>query len=411
MKKLVAVALSLCLLITCSAAFAGEKERVELTVLNWGNSEEEKVFQDAIDRFIQSNPHVEVEHTIVPVESWSDFIQKWVTMIGSGNAPDLTNIALEGFLMAVENNLVMPLDEIIAADSDMIALKPNFAQSLLDGFSYEGKQYGIPNGTQTMVVYYNKDLFDAAGVEYPQSGWSWEEFRETAKALTGDGVYGWGLPLSNWHLAPFWISNGAYPCSKDYSTPTLNSPEMIASLEFVRTLYLEDKVMPDPTGVDVYAQFAAGGIAMVGAGRWTLASWYNEGFDSFDCVEWPVGNGNGSVYGGAAWTINPNTAHLSEAVALLKEFTNETTLGATAALGQQIPPMSTLAGNPDIMGNKPDSISLLWETVMKSTPIAAPTFFGQLEQALVRAVQNVYSGSMTPEEALNQAQAEVEAEL
>ena len=409
MKKLVAIMLVLALVLSLSIGFA---ESITLNVLNWGNSEEEAVFKDAIARFNEKYPDVVVEHTIVPVESWSDFIQKWVTMIGSSNAPDLTNIAIEGFQMAVANDLVMPLDDVISGDADMSAQLPEFAQSLLDGFSYDGKLYGIPNGTQTMVVYYNKALFDAKGLAYPQDGWTWEQFRQTAIALTDGDVYGWGLPISNWHMAPFWITNGAYPCSADYSAPTLNTPEMVEALTFLSNLVLVDKCAPDPTGVDVYAQFAAGKIAMVGAGRWTLASWLKEGFDTFDCVSWPMNKVQISVYGGAAWTVNPNTQHKAEAIALLKEFTSAATLSATAKLGQQIPPMASLATDPAIMGNMPENIGQkLWNTITTSKPIAAPMFFGQLEKALVRAVENTFAGVMTAQEALDQAQQEVEAEL
>ena len=409
MRKLLAVLLTLTLVFSASTGFA---EAITLNVLNWGNAEEEKVFLDAIARFNEKYPDVTVEHTIVPVESWSDFIQKWVTMIGSGKAPDLTNIAIEGFQMAVANNLVMPLDEVVKADADMSAQLPGFAKSLLDGFSHDGKLYGIPNGTQTMVVYYNKAIFDAKGIPYPKDGWTWEDFRKTAIALTDGDVYGWGLPISNWHMAPFWITNGAYPCTDDYSKPTLNSEGMVEALTFLSNLILVDKCAPDPTGIDVYAQFAAGKIAMVGAGRWTLASWLKDGFDTFDCVSWPVNKASGSVYGGAAWTVNPNTPHKEEAIALLKEFTSTQTLSATALLGQQIPPMESLATDPAIMGNTPENIGQkLWSTITASKPIAAPTFFGQLEQALVRAVQNTCAGTMTAADALNQAQQEVEAEL
>ena len=78
MKKLVAILLVLALMLSVGSSLA---ETIKLNVLNWGNSEEEAVFKDAIARFNEKYPDVVVEHTIVPVESWSDFIQKWVTMM------------------------------------------------------------------------------------------------------------------------------------------------------------------------------------------------------------------------------------------------------------------------------------------------------------------------------------------
>lgn len=80
MKK--AIALSLIATMSMSAATVVHAEdEVTLRVLNWGNTDEEKIANDAIARFNEENPNVKVEQTCVPVESWSDFIQKWITNV------------------------------------------------------------------------------------------------------------------------------------------------------------------------------------------------------------------------------------------------------------------------------------------------------------------------------------------
>lgn len=85
MKK--AIALSLIATMSMSAAtIVHAEDEVTLRVLNWGNTDEEKIANDAIARFNVENPNVKVEQTCVPVESWSDFIQKWITMCTSGEA-------------------------------------------------------------------------------------------------------------------------------------------------------------------------------------------------------------------------------------------------------------------------------------------------------------------------------------
>ena len=96
----------------------------------------------------------------------------------------------------------------------------------------DGKLYGLPNGTQTMVMYYNKKMFDDAGIAYPKDGWTWDEFSDAAKKLTkADGsVYGYGLSSSYFQLTPWWSTNDAYPTTDDYSAPALNSKNMVESV-------------------------------------------------------------------------------------------------------------------------------------------------------------------------------------
>ncbi len=176
MRKMMKKAIALGLIATMSmsaATIVHAEDKVTLRVLNWGNTDEEKIANDAIARFNEENPNVKVEQTCVPVESWSDFIQKWITMSTSGEAPDVISLGLEAVNMAVSNDLLLPLDDIIAGDEELTAKKDQYAPSLLDGFSSGDSLYGLPNGAQTMVVYYNKHMFDDAGLEYPQDGWTW----------------------------------------------------------------------------------------------------------------------------------------------------------------------------------------------------------------------------------------------
>lgn len=386
--------------------------KTELRVLNWGSTEEERIANDAIARFNEANPDVEVKQTCVPVDSWSNFIQKWITMSTSGEAPDVINLGLEATQMAVSNDLLMPLDDIVSIDEDLSGLKDEYASALLDGFSVDGKLYGLPSGTQTMVMYYNKVMFDEAGLAYPKDGWTWDEFLSDAKALTkADGsVYGFGLSSSYFQLTPWWSTNGTALVTTD-SKPALNSPEMVEAVEFLDSM-VKDKVTPDPISSDVYTMFASKQLAMVGAGRWVLNTWKDAGLtnDDFDCVQWPVNAKEGSVYGGSAWCIGKNTENKELSVELLKAMVSEETLKATAEGGQQVPPTESLATNEEIMGTTPDNVMGIWKAVTIASPIAAPTFFGDLEQSTLRCMEEVFSGEKEPQQALDTAQSEVEAQ-
>lgn len=416
-KKLATLLLAGTVLVSTTACGGGETSGKQkdtgnkvLRVLNWGNTEEEKIANEAIARFNENNPDVEVKQTCVPVTSWSDFIQKWITMSTSGEAPDVINIGLEAVQMAVSNDLLMPLDEIVSEDQDLSKVKEEYAPVLLDGFSVDDNLYGLPNGTQTMVMYYNKTMFDEAGLEYPKDGWTWDEFYEDAKKLTkSDGsVYGFGLSSSYFQLTPWWSTNNTALVDENQN-PALNSKKMVESVEFLDKL-VKEKVTPDPISSDVYTMFSSKQLAMVGAGRWVLNTWQDAGLTNadFDCVQWPVNEKESSVFGGAAWCISKNTENKELSIELLKSLISEETLKAVAAGGQQVPPTESLATDTEIMGTTPDNIEGIWKAVTVASPVAAPTYFGDLEQTTLRCMEEVFSGGKDVQQALDDAQKEVE---
>ena len=416
-KKLATLLLAGTVLVSTTACGGGETSGKQkdtgnkvLRVLNWGNTEEEKIANEAIARFNENNPDVEVKQTCVPVTSWSDFIQKWITMSTSGEAPDVINIGLEAVQMAVSNDLLMPLDEIVSEDQDLSKVKEEYAPVLLDGFSVDDNLYGLPNGTQTMVMYYNKTMFDEAGLEYPKDGWTWDEFYEDAKKLTkSDGsVYGFGLSSSYFQLTPWWSTNNTALVDENQN-PALNSKKMVESVEFLDKL-VKEKVTPDPISSDVYTMFSSKQLAMVGAGRWVLNTWQDAGLTNadFDCVQWPVNEKEGSVFGGAAWCISKNTENKELSIELLKSLVSEETLKAVAAGGQQVPPTESLATDTEIMGTTPGNIEGIWKAVTVASPVAAPTYFGDLEQTTLRCMEEVFSGGKDVQQALDDAQKEVE---
>ena len=416
-KKLATLLLAGTVLVSTTACGGGETSGKQkdtgnkvLRVLNWGNTEEEKIANEAIARFNENNPDVEVKQTCVPVTSGSDFIQKWITMSTSGEAPDVINIGLEAVQMAVSNDLLMPLDEIVSEDQDLSKVKEEYAPVLLDGFSVDDNLYGLPNGTQTMVMYYNKTMFDEAGLEYPKDGWTWDEFYEDAKKLTkSDGsVYGFGLSSSYFQLTPWWSTNNTALVDENQN-PALNSKKMVESVEFLDKL-VKEKVTPDPISSDVYTMFSSKQLAMVGAGRWVLNTWQDAGLTNadFDCVQWPVNEKEGSVFGGAAWCISKNTENKELSIELLKSLVSEETLKAVAAGGQQVPPTESLATDTEIMGTTPDNIEGIWKAVTVASPVAAPTYFGDLEQTTLRCMEEVFSGGKDVQQALDDAQKEVE---
>jgi len=314
--------------------------------------------------------------------------------------------------MAVQNKLLYNLNDVVSSDPVLSASKSNYAKSLMDGFTVDGSLYGIPGGTQTMVMYYNKTIFKKLGISAPTDDWTWDDFYKISSQITKSGVYGFGLSSSYFQLTPWWVTNNAYPTSEDYSKPALNSDGMVETVSFLEKL-VKEKITPDPISSDVYTMFANGKVAMVGAGRWPLPTWQKAGLtnETFDCVQWPKNKKSGTVYGGAAWGISSTTKNLNYATELLKSMVSDETVKAVASGGQQIPPIKSLATSPEIMGKTPDGINKLWAAVENGTPIAAPTYYGDLDTILMRDLENIFSGKSEVKAELDKAQTELQSKL
>jgi multiple sugar transport system substrate-binding protein len=177
-------------------------------------------------------------------------------------------------------------------DADSSFPLDDFAPRSLDMFRYEGDQWGLPLQSQVRAVFYNPQLFDAAGVPYPQPGWTMEDFLATAQALTqGEGEkkrYGF-LPL-NGHTSdfiPFLAMQGASPWD-DQDQPRFDDPAVVAAVRWYANLALVYGVMPNMPGENgdpgpgrievLYALVRAGQVAM-----WSDFT----GLDRSDI--WPVG--------------------------------------------------------------------------------------------------------------------------
>lgn len=385
--------------------------KATLNVLNWGNPQEAEAYNKAIARFNEKYPNVKVVNNLTPVSSWSDYVDKWMTQVVAGDSPDVINLAIEGTRLAVDKQLLMPLNDLVEGDAAVKEQLAGVPKTVMNAFTVDNNLYLLPNGMQTMVIYYNTKIFKDKGVEPPKGDWTWEDFLSIAKKLTygegSDKVYGFGLQDGFFQLSPWWITNGTGPVTEDYKNSNLSDPKFIEAIQFIHDLVRKYKVSPDPLGLDVISQFSSGKLAMVGAGRWPLNSWKKEGFKDFDIVPWPKKTASGTVFGTAGWGIGSSTKNKELAWELIKEFNSVTTQKELMEIGQQIPVLKSLAQDPSFLSTPPANVRLLWEVVDTAKPVASPPFFRDMEQIVMRNIEKVLAGAADPKTAMEQADKEL----
>ena len=169
MKKILALVLSL-MMIFSICAFASAEETVTLNFQMW--SDEEEVFTELIRIYEEAHPNIKINMTCTP--SGDSYTVKLQTVLGGGGDVDMFGISSPpGLAEYVAKGAVKPLDDMIAGSgTDMSGI-----QSIVDSIAIDGKTYGLPYKTSSWFVIYNKDLFDAAGVPYPDGAWMYLQSR------------------------------------------------------------------------------------------------------------------------------------------------------------------------------------------------------------------------------------------
>jgi multiple sugar transport system substrate-binding protein len=199
----------------------------------------------------------------VQVVSWDDIDQQSSTMLQNNAAPDILN--LNAYASYAKDGLLYSSDDVLS-DSVKGDLLPNFVQS----GTYQGKMYGMPDLSSARALFYNTDIFAKAGIAGPPK--TWDEFTADAKKITalGDGTVGYAMPLGPEEAqAEFsiWMFNNGGNWKTDDKW-TINSPQNVDTLTFLKSLAVTDKVTQNNPGKTnrtdgAFALFQSGKAGMV----------------------------------------------------------------------------------------------------------------------------------------------------
>lgn len=334
-----------------------------------------------------------------------------VTELEAGTAPDVFWIPGTDVARFAEAGLILNLADLAAADEEFNA--GDFYEGPMDFLTTpieEGTDalWGLPRDVSAFAVYYNADLFDEAGLEYPGEGdWDWDAFTEAAEEISalGDEIYGFGMNAwwANWGY--FVNAAGGSFFNEDYTACALNSDATVTGLSTAAEMFQEGHAVP--WGTDAEGPFLAGNVGMFLNGRWaTPATIANADFN-WNVAPLPVGPSgeptNWLFWG--AYVVNANTEHPEEAWELVTRLTSADVQGEIAALGANIPSRATDAAIELFLNTLPDSgvnnEAFIAGTTASDVRTEAPLFAGNwpaIDTAYSNGVTAVFNGEMTAEE-------------
>lgn len=339
MKKAIAFALVALIAFSVFAQGASDAKQetndvVTIQWWNWDTTMSEK-YQSIINEFEAKNPGIHVEMTLIPTDG-GEYKTKLSILAQQKSLPDTFTLSSGDLEEWAENGLLGNLDDLVASDPTIF---DNFSKAMFDASKDIAKTSGyvsFPFAYVSTDLFYNKDMFDAAGLEYPNENWTWDDFLNAAKALTidknGDGVIDqWGFyGAGRYAQAQSWIfaNNGTLTDADNKFAPDAKALE---AMHFIVDLVKEYKVAPQPKDMSsmrwqdifpnqVCAMFVDGG-------------WLSEDFrkNIGDKFQWgvtrvPMGPSatERQTYGWPdSYVISPYTEHANEAWTWLKYLAGE----------------------------------------------------------------------------------------
>ena len=294
----------------------------------------------------------------INVVDWDNYWTLLEAGASGGQMPDVFWMHSNTAQMYMENDLILPLDDYIAAD-DAINLD-NYYEGIVELYKSNGVQYALPKDHDTIALLYNKAIFDKYGVEYPTDDWSWDDVLAAATAITeagkDDGVYGYAINTSNnqdgWYNLVY--DYGAQIITDDHKGTTIGSDEAKAGMEMLRKILevAAPQTTVAETGTD--SLFQSGLVGMITQGSWMINSFYKaENHDDYAWALIPYAdvNGNGqcdegerwSCYNGLGWAASHAVEDPDACYSLISWFCNEENQIKQAELGVTMAGMKSVS--------------------------------------------------------------------
>lgn len=345
MKKMVSVLMAsamLASLCACTGGNTGEGSQGssgtsdKLTVAIWDSGQ-----KDGLDEIIKDYTEATGVSVEVQVVNWDQYWTLLEAGATGGELPDVFWMHSNEAQKYMENDMLLDLTDRIASSQKLEMDK--FPQDLKDLYTLDGKTYAIPKDMDTIALWYNKTMFDEAGIEYPNEDWTWDDYYDAAVKLTKkDGSqYGTTMgPSSNqdgWENMVY--SMGGKVISDDKTKSGFDDPNTIKAMEYVEKL-IQNAMPPaatmSETGGDVL--FQSGKVAMCTFGSWMIAPMKQNDYVAENCAVavLPKDAETGrrvSIYNGLGWAISAGTENPDAAWELVEWFGSKDGQTKQAELG------------------------------------------------------------------------------
>src|SRR5918998_3842520 len=396
----------------------------------WGDSAEASAYEAIVTAFEERNPGIDVQIEYVP--NATDFYARLATGYAAGLAPDVFLINYRRYGQFAARGSLVPIGPRLR-ESETLRVEDYYPQPL-EAFQFNGELMCLPQNLSSLVVYYNRDLFDAAGVPYPEAGWTWDDFLAAAKALTididGDGLtdqHGLGVENSLIRFTPFiWQAGGELVDDVDRPTRlTIDTPEAREAIQFFIDLSLVHKVVP--TEAEVLAisdedRFINGTTAMLLQSRRVVPTLRQIQSFTWDVAPLPQHEEAAGILPSDALFLCATDENQAAAWTFIEFANGPEGQQLAARVGRTVPSLKAVAESPIFLGPRggvatgtgfdrfapPASARVYLDTVPQIRRVPSISTWPEVEEAFNNTLGRAFYGEVPVDDAIAIAKARSE---
>lgn len=382
-------------------------EPVTITYCNFNASGgNEETLQRMYEAFHEEYPNITVE---IETIAMADYFTQMQTRVVGGTAPDCYELNIENFASYANNGV---LAEITGVDLSSLD------ETALSAFNVNGTQYGLPGNFSNVVLIYNKDLFDQANIDYPNADWTQEDVQEAAEAIRalGDDIYGYYQPLTYNEFYKACAQFGGSLLNEDKTEFTINSPENVAAAQMMADRVLVSNVQPTEVqmgGMGDWDLFMSGRLGMIPTGIWAFQT-FTDGCDfEWDITIEPGQDQKATHFFSNGLVINAESENKEAAATWITWLASSPTAAQIRIeAGWDLPAVNdqeTLSSYLDI--TPPENRQAVFDSLDYLVVPPVIEDYALMSDIIGECLSAAANGSMTVQEALDQAQAQCEAQI
>lgn len=387
----------------------GQPSQQIVTFMIFGDPAERQAYLKLVEAFHADHPDIRVEVTHIP--SAGDYRTKLATDFAAGTPADITLMNYRRYAAFAANNLLEPIGPYLKASS--LIQPEDFYPMSMEAFTWQGEIMCLPQNISSLVVYYNQDLFDAAGLPYPPDEWHWDEFVATARELTrdfdGDGridQYGLGMEPSLYRLSAFVWQNGG-PLVDNEEAPnrlTLTRPPSLEALQWFVDLRQVHGVVPDrveEASMDSESRFIAGTTAMFFNSRRGVPTYREITAFTWDVAPLPQGKVEAGILHSDGYCLSATTQNKGAAWTFIEFANSPTGQALIAQSGRTVPSLISVAESDAFLdpGKLPARSRVWLDTAVTLRAVPVISTWEEIEKTASAEIERAFYGDITAAEA------------
>jgi len=382
----------------------------KISFMVFGDTAELAAYQTLVDAFKAAHPEIDVE--LIHIPGQSDYRKRLAADMAAGSPADVVLINYRRYAAFAAQGALEPLG-VYLAKSELISSADFYAEAI-DPFVYNGQLMCIPQNLSSLVVYYNKDLFDQAGLPYPADDWTWQDFLAAAQALTLDAdsdgrtdQFGVGIEASIFRLAPFvWQAGG--DLVDDQLTPTrlmLETPEALEAVQFFVDLQVKYHVAPsaeEEASEESESRFINGRLGMFFNSRRGVPTYREITAFDWDVAPLPQYKERASILHSDAYCLPAASTNKPAAWTFIEYANSPEGQTIVAASGRTVPSLISVAESPAFLdpNARPANSQVFLDTIPYLRGVPIHPNWADVEEISGEEIYRAFYGETTVEDAM-----------